>query len=292
MNLLGEYQNGNYKVSIYDDGTKIRETDANEFTSRFPECMDIKITNYCDMGCAYCHENSSVNGLHGDILSPKFIDTLYPYTELAIGGGNPLSHPDIISFLEMLKSKNIIANMTVNQTHFTFNNLLINDLVNTGLIKGLGISLNNSKDKEFIEKLKKIPNAVLHVINGVVKIEDLERLYDSDFKILIFGYKQFRRGNDYYSPIVEENKAKLYEELPNIIKKFQVVSFDNLAIKQLDVKRLMSNKDWNEFYMGDDGQFTMYVDLVNKEFARSSTSTKRYKLMNDIVDMFNVVKSE
>ena len=76
MNLLGEYQNGNYKVTIFDDGTKIRETDDDKFISEFPECMDVKITNYCDMGCPYCHENSTTNGLHGDILQVDFINSL------------------------------------------------------------------------------------------------------------------------------------------------------------------------------------------------------------------------
>ena len=30
MKLLGEYENGNYNVKIYDDGTKIRETDESK----------------------------------------------------------------------------------------------------------------------------------------------------------------------------------------------------------------------------------------------------------------------
>lgn len=291
MNKLGEYQNGNYTVTIFDDGTKIRETDDNKLISSFPECMDVKITNYCDMGCPYCHENSSINGFHGDILQAKFIDSLHPYTELAIGGGNPLSHPDLVEFLEILKEKNIIANLTVNQRHFLDNQASIRYLINEKLIYGLGISLIKPTD-DLITNLKIIPNAVLHVINGIVKIEDLQKLYAQDFKMLILGYKQFRRGNDYYSELVEENKLDLYNELPNIIKQFKVVSFDNLAIEQLNVKRLMSDKQWNEFYMGDDGQFTMYIDLVNKQFARCSVSNKRYELMDDIRDMFQVVKNE
>ena len=36
----------------------------------------------------------------------------------------------------------------------------------------------------------------------------------------------------------------------------------------------------------------MYVDLVKKQFAKTSTSTKRYDLLDDIDDMFEVIKSE
>ena len=291
MNLLGEYQNGNYKVSIYDDGTKIRETEDNQFISAFPECMDIKITDYCDMGCPYCHENSTKQGKHGDILHAKFIDSLHPYTELAIGGGNPLSHPDFIPFLEKLKEKNIIANVTVNQKHFLDNNPMLRNLIDEGLIKGLGVSFTHYNDGLFLA-LHYFPSAVLHIINGVVNLDELKLLYGEGFKVLILGYKQFRRGKDFYSEEVENNKKIIYKELPNIIKNFKVVSFDNLAIDQLNVKRLMSKEKWNEFYMGDDGQFTMYIDMVNQKFARCSISTKRYDIMDNVEDMFKIVKAE
>jgi MoaA/NifB/PqqE/SkfB family radical SAM enzyme len=290
MKLLGEYQNGNYNVRIFDDGTKIRENDLDFFESNFPECMDVKITNYCDMNCPYCHENSSTNGKHGDILQPSFINSLHPFTEIAIGGGNPLSHPDLIEFLQILKDKNIIANITVNQKHFFDDYNTIKLLYDNQLVRGIGVSLTKVTD-ELIEYLQAVPNTVLHVINGIVNLDDLKLLYSKNFKLLILGYKQFRRGKQYYSEEVENKKKVIYNNLSKIINNFQVVSFDNLAIDQLNVHRLLSDKEWNEFYMGDDGQFTMYIDLVEQKFARCSIADKRYNLLDNIVDMFNIVKS-
>ena len=49
-----------------------------------------------------CHEQSGPHGVHGDLNNP-LLDTLHPYTELAIGGGNPLEHPDLIPFLQKMK---------------------------------------------------------------------------------------------------------------------------------------------------------------------------------------------
>ena len=296
MKLLGAYKNGNYNVVLFDDGTKIRKNNEDKFEADFPECMDIKITDFCDMGCKYCHEASSIKGKHGDILNEEFINTLRPFTELAIGGGNPLSHPDLITFLKKLKEKKIIANMTVNQMHFQLHQNTVNDLIETenDLIKGLGISLTNPTD-EFIEQVKKYPNAVIHVIAGVVTLEQLRKLSDKGLKILILGYKEFRKGEQYYqeySESVNKNIEELKEALPMLIEKFKVVSFDNLAIRQLEVKNIMSEEDWNEFYMGDDGQFTMYIYMVNRKFARSSTSEKRYDLLPIIYEMFKVVKGE
>lgn len=296
MKRFVRYQNGNYTVTIdTQNGTKIRENDLDFFRADFPESMDIKITNRCDMGCPQCHENSTKDGLHGDIMSEGFIDRLHPYTELAIGGGNPLEHPDLVPFLEKCKSLNLIPSMTVNQFHFMKNQSFLKSLVDQHLIYGLGISLTHVTE-EFVETVKEFPNAVIHVINGIVHPTQLESIANNGFKILILGYKEFRRGEVMYqhqSVAIEQLKQMLYDRLPEIIKDgwFEVVSFDNLAIKQLDAQRLMSAEDWEQFYMGDDGSATMYVDMVNREFAKSSTSTERYPLEDDIVTMFEKIRT-
>lgn len=291
MHLLGQYQNGNYTVTIYNDGSKVRETNEDIFISSFPESIDLKITNKCDMLCAYCHEDSTPDGIHAELLNNKFIDTIKPYTEIAIGGGNPLTHPQLIEFLELLKNRNIIANITVNQKHFMLYQDVVKNLVNKNLIKGLGVSLINVND-DFINVIKKYSNAVIHIINGIIKLDDLRKLYNHNLKILVLGYKEIRRGNDYYSVEVEKRKTEVYENIYEIANGFKVISFDNLAIKQLNLKRLFSEKAWDEFYMGDDGQFTMYIDLVKREFAKNSTSLIRYELMDNIEVMFEIVKSE
>ena len=110
-----KYKNGNYTViRDLDSGTLVKVSDLDFLEADFPDSFDLKITNCCDMGCKFCHENSVVDGKHGDILGAKFIDTLHPYTEIAIGGGNPLEHPDLIPFLKKLKSLKMIPNMTIN----------------------------------------------------------------------------------------------------------------------------------------------------------------------------------
>ena len=84
MNIIGKYKNGNYIVTMLSDGTKIRETNDDEFIPSFAENCDVKITDKCDGGCPFCYEGCTPNGRHGDIMNYKFLDTLHPYTELAI----------------------------------------------------------------------------------------------------------------------------------------------------------------------------------------------------------------
>lgn len=308
MSILGQYQNGNYSVTILSDGTKIRENDLDFFDAEFPESMDIKITNACDMGCPMCHEDSRPDGKHGDILNLPFLGSLHEFTELAIGGGNPLSHPDFIPFLHLLKKRKLIANVTVNEVHFLKNIPLLLELTEQGFIYGLGISYTGG-DREstyrFADEVSKFPNAVIHIINGIVSMEQVSWLSERnrELKILILGYKDFRRGADHHikvGQIVDNKMHDMYEYLPQIIKNgwFKTISFDNLAISQLDVERLMSEEEWKIFYMGDDGRegelssASMYVDAVSGQFARNSCSTERFPVTNNITEMFQFLKTK
>ena len=282
------YQNGNYFVSInLDNGTKIRETinpDATEFVADFPESADVKITNRCPYNCAFCHEGSNINGKHSDALHSHVWNTFCPYTEVALGGGSVTGYPDLVPLLERLKSLHLIPNITVRQEEFMSNLPLIRKLTDEKLIYGLGISLSNPNQEDFIKTIKEFPNAVIHVINGIVSLTELRKLANNNLKILILGYKEVRKGkillaNSAQNTIINNNKEALYAFLPKIITErwFDVVSFDNLAIKQLNPKgRFVSDEDWETIYMGDDGldgeqtSASMYIDLVENEFARNS----------------------
>ena len=74
---------------------------------------------------------------------------------------------------------------------------------------------------------------------------------------------------------------------------FKLISFDNLAIEQLDVKRILSKDKWDEFYMGDDGDYTFYIDMVDGKFAKNSISQERYDIENKTIDeMFNIIRNK
>ena len=290
LKLLGVYKNGNYSVKILSDGTKIRETEEDEFIPSFAENCDVKITDKCDGGCPFCYEGCTPNGRHGDILNYKFLDTLHPYTELAING-NDMSHPDLVPFLIKLKKKKVIVNLTVNQIHFEKHQNLIRKLVDEKLIYGLGISLKEPTE-EFISLVKTYSNAVIHVISGILSASDVERLSDNNLKILILGYKQLRRGEDWYDKdnkniIVKQTWLK--ENLDKMFSHFEVISFDNLAIAQLDVQKHLPEEKWEEFYMGDDGNYTFYIDMVDGTFGKNSLATVRYPVMDSIDEMFQKI---
>ena len=138
--ILFVYDNGNTKVTLLSDGTKIREIPDNEPVSlNHMESMDVKITNNClptsdNPICAFCHEKSGPNGKHADLNKLYNVLSSIPSgVEIAIGGGNPLSHPDLVDFLRKVKAKGLVVNLTVNQKHLKDDGQLLIDLISDRL---------------------------------------------------------------------------------------------------------------------------------------------------------------
>ena len=285
MGILASYQNGNYRVTLHTDGTKTKETEEDFFLADFPDSMDIKITNFCDLGCPMCHENATKEGQHAPLSAP-FLEQLHRGTEIAIGGGNPLAHPELIHFLEKMKSQGVICNLTVNERHLKEYREVLEALLQNKLIWGLGISLSLYLEST-VDFSKQYKNTVLHLICGMTKKEDLALLFDKGLKILLLGYKRFGRGVFHYSPEIDREIREMRRILPDILPRFDVVSFDNLAIEQLALKKLLTKEAYEEMFMGEDGEATMYVDLVKGEFGLSSTAKERYPLLDTAEEMLD-----
>ena len=304
MNILGVYKNGNYNVTILSDGTKIRRSEADEFIPAFPENADVKITDKCRQNCSFCYEGCTKEGKHAKLMNPdgtfaqNWMNTLHPWTELALNG-NDLDIPDLDMFLLKMQEKHIITNITVNQNQFLKHVDYLKYLTDKKMIYGLGISLNNVKSDSFWKLIKDFPNAVIHTIAGILTENDIQYLMDNHAKVLVLGYKLLGRGVDYawdFSDSINKNMKVLKSLLPEMVQKCKVVSFDNLAIEQLGVKELLfkdKENEWDEFYMGDDGNFTLYIDAVKEQFAKNSCMPKdeRFPIEGrSMTDMFNFIR--
>ena len=287
---LAKYHNGNYDVAIFKDGTKIRYNNLDNLTPSFAESIDCTITTKCDGGCPYCYMGCSENGKHADLNQP-FFDTLHKGQELALNG-NDLTHPDLVKFLARMRNNGVICNMTFNQKHFMKHAIDIKQLEMLGLIHGVGVSLTDSTDLNLYVNLEMFDNVVVHTIDGLLTKDDIKNMSDKNIKLLILGYKILGRGADYYHTHkrdIQNNIAYIRDNIKEINQHFNVISFDNLALEHLNIKSHMPNKEWERLYMGDEGEYTFFIDAVNKKFAVSSLAEKQYDLMDDVDDMFRKV---
>lgn len=110
----GIYHNGNETLILGLDGTKVRICRDEKSEPEYPESIDVKITDCCEHGCPFCYEGCTAEGLHGEIPE-KLFKSLPPFTELAIGGGNPLLHPEIATLRDKF---NIFMNITIRAEDF------------------------------------------------------------------------------------------------------------------------------------------------------------------------------
>lgn len=292
MDLIGEYKNGNCIVRIYENGTKVRYTDDDEFYPEFAESLDVRITSKCGQGCPWCYEGNKPNGRDAELLGGEymnFVNSLHPNTEISIGG-NDLSHPQLKGFLNLMRAKGVIANITVSQRQCADNLGELVSLQNLGLIRGIGISLEQPGE-ELFNALKRLKNAVLHVVCGIVSEDELNALKNKGVKVLFLGYKKKGRGLSYYKENEElilkrigELKKNLKDNFEDFKTEYAAVAFDNLALKQLCVKDVVGKDAWDSFYMGDDGRFSFYVDLAKGVYAKSSTSATTKKMEGKTVD--------
>lgn len=274
---LVSYKNGDYSVRIMTDGSKFRSypKDSDNLKIEFPESIDLKITNKCLNNCLFCHEGSTPSGDHCDYeFLMNLLDEFRSGMEIAIGGGNPLSHPRLKDILIEMRSRSLIANMTINE-------LDLKDLTDDirSLIFGLGVSYHDGKNLSEYIKSHHDENLVVHCIAGIHPIGLLDTLLSSGIKkILILGYKLTKgRGLKYYTDyedLIDIKLQRLSRGLPLLLNNHptSVISFDNLAINQLKVRRLFTSDGWDKFYMGDDFTFSMYIDAVDKKMGPSSTS--------------------
>ena len=296
MKLLGEYMNGVVHTKIFSDGTKIREVeDDQDFIAAFPETMDVNISQYCANNCPMCYAGCSKDGKHADFSKyEKLLDSVHPYTELAINL-NSQWNPGLLQFLKKMRDKKVIVNATIRQEDFMDNSAVLLGLVEDHLLWGIGISLEYPTE-EFLERLKEFPNAIIHVINGIVTEDQIKAMCDHDIKMLILGYKQVGRGIDWYSKEGEDIKQRqmwLDANLPDIAKHFSIISFDNLAVEQLYVRNLVDDKTWATRFLGEDGSMSFYINLVDGYFAKNSLSDVHYPIEDKTVDeCFKVIQEE
>ena len=69
-----------------------------------------------------------------------------------------------------------------------------------------------------------------------------------------------------------------------------VISFDSLALEQLDPKRFMTQNKYDKFFQGE---YSFYINAVEKTFSPSSRSPEKVSWENiSVRDYFcNVIKN-
>lgn len=95
----------------------------NPVRAPWPELADISISNHCTKGCAFCYKNSTDNHVfmraadYADVLRRLRDDQWGNVFQVALGGGEPLEHPEFAEILDITRRAEVVANFTTNGLH-------------------------------------------------------------------------------------------------------------------------------------------------------------------------------
>jgi hypothetical protein len=274
--VLSQYKNGNADVELLDDGTRtILFEDKLEL--EYPLNIDIRVSGGCSLGfnpktgksvCEYCHESARTDGEECNYDELKSVLFGLPEgIELAIGGNKLTSK--LRNFLTWCQKKGYICNLTVNHLQVNKFENTLRSYIELGLIKGLGISYRKGTPINFNEYFINHPNVILHVIAGIDEVDDILSLPFK--KVLILGEKDFG-FNLGKVDLSSQNHKEWYWWVKKLIDDKDVVSFDNLAVEQLNIKRFFTNDKWEEFWQHE---FSIYINAVGKYLSPSSRSNEK-----------------
>jgi len=290
------YTNGNSTIEIFEDGTRVVETLDSSFDLEFPLNLDIRCSTKCSFGynpktgksvCGFCHESSRTDGIecNYDELKNK-LKGLPKGIELAIGS-NDLTF-GLQKLILWCGEEGYIVNLTINQGHIKRDIEELLFLIEYGYVRGLGISYRQSMEWDVPKELLKYPNTVFHVIAGIDEFNDVLTLSDKGVKkILILGEKDFGFNQGKVN-LESRTHKQWYWWVRKLFHEFDVISFDNLALEQLNMKRFLTDEQWDEFHQGE---HSFYINAVEQYFAPSSRSSERTN-WNDITvkDYYKLLK--
>jgi hypothetical protein len=289
--ILSEYDNGNSHVKLYLDGTKIIDYPTEEILCcEFPNSIDLKITDRCASECPYCHESSSPKGEHANPISlALFLQNLHPGVEVAIGGGNPLLHPNLKEILFYLaKDLRLVVNLTVSasniESHPKWHPFIL-ELMYKRIIRGLGLSLDwdGSFPSVKLDPLIEMENTALHLILGIHSSDLLIKLAVRGYtKFVLLGAKRFGNcGPDFEVTLDDTIINRYISAINSVAAKECIIGFDTLAISQLKITP--------KYPILKDGQQSMYVDAVTQTIAKNSTTPMDDRIQWDKKDDINKI---
>lgn len=197
-----------------------------------PTLADFQITERCPLGCPHCYASSEPDGLQ---VSLDDVDLVLGelsrngVTQIALGGGEPLGHPDIVAILALCHHYHLVPNLTTN-------GLYLGDDVMRALgrycgavalsLEGVGDSFRRRRrlSFEFFEQcLARLLDAGLATVlqvtlsaESLAELDDIVQLcrqHPRLYGVIFLAYKEVGRGTHYHHVLARRDAAEVHHAL-------------------------------------------------------------------------------
>lgn len=283
-------------------GKTVRE---NPQRAPIPELIDISISNHCTNQCSFCYRESRPDSSFMSLSDYEFIlNSIYDIQwgnvfQVALGGGEPLEHPNFLDFLKLSRRYNIIPNFTTNGLHI--NRAIVQDikcLVGTAAISFPDIlCIPSSNANIFIAGgIKTNIHFILDresIIQGIEILEGLHNLILKGFNSIIFlTFKPTGRGSDNLCLEWNENLIKFCGLIDNNRCGIKV-GFDSCFMPML---MHLTNTDTTFIEPCECAFFSAYIDEIlnvkpcsfdnSNEFTYNLRETKFSDIWNNFWETY------
>ena len=275
------------RVTFDLGSARVKNTTGLEKTAT-PLLVDLKITDWCDMGCAFCYQGSTTEGRHAPINRLKNIVVALSQLEVfevAIGGGEPTAHPNFLEILSKLAYYDITPNFTTRSLKWLKDKKAALKILS--YVGGVAFSTENPDQvKKVIEifrgldalylkdggshELRPTTKLTFQFVVGATTMETLKGLLKvcrRNYKrATLLGYKTTGRGSD----VTPYDTRGLVEMLASLdAYSLPTLGIDTALAKQF--KDELDSKDvpW-QLYQVDEGLVSMYWDAVEDKIGPSS----------------------
>lgn len=248
-----------------------------------PELADISISNRCSKGCDYCYRSSMLDGAlmkledYCSVLDSMNSPEHGNVFQVALGGGEPLEHPDFFEIIDETLNRGIVPNFTTN------GRLLKAEIFERlkGKVGAIAISISSMDEMNVFNDILKDRKGIkinLHYILSRNSVEQAIEIVRGKFNemlkdvnaIVFLTYKPAGRGNaanilcsgDLLNAFIKEIKA------PKTACK---IGFDACFVPVM-LRNTQGLEDYVDFCEG--GFFSVYVN-EKKEVSPCSFSNGR-----------------
>lgn len=272
------------KFKISADGTftvfsswgKLRshnDAGAASRSSEYPDLVDIKITDYCAHGRDFCYQDSNRDGKHASVKRIReFARDAAKYLgvfEFAIGGGDPLAHPQFAEILRAIADTGIVPNFSCRDPMPIYGD---NDL-GRAVRETCGAVAVSTSDPDTVrgfsamQKMRyPIPAGYIHYVVGGESMDNLRAMLkvcrETWTPIILLGWKE--KGRATTQP---HDSTGWWDVVRAETGRGLTVGVDSFLIP--DVEAHMQDVPVERYERGD-GNFSFYVDAVAGKAAKHS----------------------
>ena len=265
---------------------------------RSPLLVDLKVTDFCDVGCSYCYMGSTSSGQHADTgRLLEYVQQLgdMEVFELAIGGGEPTDHPDIDKIVGAAQKIGMSVGLTTRKVE------QIADWENVPNAIAISVDGRGSA-QQAIQDFRAIfgdnsmgsPSLVIQIVDQTVDQKTFEQIaelcfesssYSSLIDLTLLGFKQVGRGVGY--PL----------QLPIDIPACEEQDWWSQYGFRVDTAYVRNHPDVQKRYhpktfSSAEGAHSMYVDGVENTVAASSYSPECIPIGKDLANMWGRLSIE